>query len=136
MVEKIQEGSQVFVMKNNRVRLVKSDGGNLRVVKSRNRLIRLYNALRQKGGWRAVQAERGAKNVAIVYNFAMHGQEPKCIEDRKACFLYKERKPRKAPSFLSERIKLMASRTRTAIMTKAELKREEKEIADVIRWLE
>ncbi len=83
-------------MKNNRLRLIKKDGGNPKTVRARNRLIRLYNALRRNGGWRAVQKERGAKNVAIVYNFAVHGKEPKSIEDRKACFLYKERKPRAA----------------------------------------
>lgn len=49
--------------------------------------------------------------------------------------LKKERKPRKE-SWLAHKVKLMASRTKRAIMTNKELKREEKEIADVIRWLE
>lgn len=74
-------------MKNNRLRLIKSSGQDKTTVKSRNRLIRLYNALREKGGWRAVQKERGASNVAVAYNFALHGIEPKRIEDREACFL-------------------------------------------------
>lgn len=74
-------------MKNNRLHLIKNDGGSIRILRARNRLIRLYNALRKNGGWRAVQEQRGAKNVAIVYNFAMHGVEPSNIEDRKACFL-------------------------------------------------
>lgn len=87
------EGSRIFVMRNNRLRLIKFDGGSKSVVRSRNRLIRLYNALRQEGGWRAVQEQRGAKNVAIVYNFAVHGKEPVNLEDRKACFLPARRCP-------------------------------------------
>lgn len=81
-------------MKNNRLRLIKNNGGSSYNLRERNRLIRLYNALRQKGGWRAVQKECGARNVAVVYNFALHGTEPKNIEDRKACGLIRELKPR------------------------------------------
>lgn len=74
-------------MKNNRLKLIKNNGGSVRVTRARNRLIRLYNANRKNGGWREVQRLCGAKNVAIVYNFAVHGDEPPNLEDRKACFL-------------------------------------------------
>jgi len=77
-------------MKNNRVRLVRSNGKDVSLVKSRNRLIRLYNAHRENRGWRAVQDELGVKNVATVYNFAMHGIEPKNLEERKKLGLKKK----------------------------------------------
>lgn len=78
-------------MKNNRVKLIKSDGGNPRVIRARNRLIRLYNELRN---WRRVQEKCEASNVAVVYNFALHGVEPKNEKDRRACGLIQEIKPR------------------------------------------
>jgi len=74
-------------MTDNRLKLIISDGANRKVVRARNRLIRLYNALRHEGGWRAVARERGSKNQQYIYNFAMHGIEPPNPRERKACFL-------------------------------------------------
>src|SRR5262245_10001706 len=69
-------------MKNNRVRLIRSDGCDQNTVRARNRLIRLYNAVSKNGGWRTVQKQIGSKNVGVVYNFAIHGIEPKNIDER------------------------------------------------------
>jgi hypothetical protein len=77
-------------MKNNRLALIKSDGGILGDLKSRNRLIRLYNRVRKSGGWRSVRDELKIKNVATVYNFAIHGTEPKNLDERKKLGLKKK----------------------------------------------
>lgn len=74
-------------MKNNRLRLVKCEGHDKKVVRARNRLIRLYNQVRKDGGWRKVAEVRDSSNQAYVYNFAIHGKEPPSPEERKACFL-------------------------------------------------
>lgn len=74
-------------MKNNMIALLPLNDGDQRVVRSRNRLIRLYNQLRDRGGWRAVAKARGSKNQQYIYNFAMHGIEPRNLVERKACFL-------------------------------------------------
>lgn len=86
---KVHEGSQVFVMKNNKVRLIENGGGIVDNLKSRNRLIRLYNRVRKSGGWREVARQRGSKNAQYIYNFAMHGKEPPYSNpsERKACYL-------------------------------------------------
>lgn len=76
-------------MKNNKVRLIGKDEGERYTVIARNKLIRAYNAHRENGGWRAVRDEIGIRNVATVYNFAMHGTEPKNMEERKKLGLKK-----------------------------------------------
>jgi hypothetical protein len=84
-------------MKNNRLKLVRSNGGSVNDLRARNRVIRLYNALQQKGvkgGWRAVAKERGSKNQSYIYNFAMKGIKPSNHAERVACYLEKEKKPR------------------------------------------
>ena len=86
-----RKGSRYFVMRSNRLRLIKNDGGSVRIIRARNRLIRLYNDLRN---WRAVQEKCGASNVAVVYNFALHGIQPKNEKDRRACFLIQDPKPK------------------------------------------
>jgi len=80
-------------MKNNKLPLIenKEDGLVYEFVKieAQNRLRKLYNKLKNQGGWRAVAEKRGSKNQQYVYNFAMHGIEPpvKNIDERKACYL-------------------------------------------------
>lgn len=69
-------------MKNNRVLLIKKTEGDSYTVRARNRLIREYNKHRNNGGWRSVRDKFKVKNVATVYNFAMHGTEPKNLEER------------------------------------------------------
>lgn len=77
-------------MKNNKIPVIDEPLSDQSTVKIRNRLIRRYNTLRRKGGWRAVRDEFGIKNVATVYNLAMHGIEPKNIEERKKLGLKKK----------------------------------------------
>ena len=59
---------------------------------------------------------------------------PKEDEILIALGLKKAPKPRKE-AWLTHKVKLMAARTKTAIMTNKELKREAQEIRDVVEWL-
>lgn len=78
-------------MKNNKISIVHDPLCDPSTLKCRNRLIRLHNAL---GNWRNVQQKLGVKNVATVYNFAMHGIEPRNTEERVKLGIERVKKPR------------------------------------------
>lgn len=92
----------------------------LYVIQARNRLFRLYDRL---GTWRAVQEQRKVKNVATVYNFAVHGIAPREPVERVKLFLPRQpRKPREkrpdAPEWLKairKGIRMMAKDTKAAM---------------------
>lgn len=77
-------------MRNNRLVLIDNCGGIVDNLLSRNRVIRLYNRMRKFGGWRSVRDELKIKNVATVYNFAVHGLEPKNLDERRKLGLKKK----------------------------------------------
>jgi len=119
-------------MKNNRLGLIKSNGGIHYNLRARNRLIRLYNKVRKNGGWREVAKLRGSKNQQYIYNFAMHGKEPPFSNpsERKACYLplHKPRLIIKKPPLpewlqkVKKKIAIMAKQTRESIIMSADTK--------------
>lgn len=94
---------QGFVMANNTYLVNAETDDVLYVVRAKNRLFRLYERL---GTWRAVQHELQVRNVATVYNFAVHGIAPRDPGERVKIFLPRQpRKPKEAPADVPEWLK-------------------------------